>query len=161
MPNELGSFIAAEVSRAEVDFQTNRARSLSIVGVTGGIVGLVSGLLAIAAGSRRDILPKGGFVVLAVALLAFVAAAVFALCVNLPATVTAADMKAVKRFVESKWDADDWDKQVADLYVDYVASLRTVNSRSAKFINASIVCEIAGIVCISVMTFIIVWHLRQ
>jgi hypothetical protein len=160
MGKELGSFIAAEVGRAEDDFQTNRARALSIVGATGGIVGLVSGLLAIAAGSHKDILPKGGFVVLAIALLAFVAAAIFALCVNLTATVTAADMKAVKGFVQSDWEADNWDVQIADLYVDYVESLRSANRRSANFINASIGCEIAGIVCISVMTFIIVWHLR-
>lgn len=68
MPNDLGAHVASEVSRSEQDYQNVRGRSLSLVGVSGGLVALVSGLLAIAAGSTKPVLPLSSRWTLGVAL---------------------------------------------------------------------------------------------
>ena len=110
MSNALGDLIAAEVARAESDYSGVRARALSIVALTGGLVTLFAGLLTIAASSKHDILQTDGRWVLLVTLAAYVLSAVAALVVNVPSNVESPKPADLMRFVEDNWDDEGWDK---------------------------------------------------
>lgn len=160
MANDLGSFIAAEVTRAEVDYQGGRARALSIVGVAGGLVTLIGGFLAIAAGSQKDFLPKSDRWTVVVAVFAYVAATVAALIVNAPAKVTDAKPAALLGFAQNNWNDEGWDQQVAILLAKYLSSLCETNSKAARWLIGAIACEIAGIAATAAMVLLIVQHLE-
>ena len=156
MANQLGELIAAEAARAETDFQSFRNKALSVVAVAGGLVALVTGFLSVAAGSEENILPSGARCILAAAMLAFVSATMCALKINLPTEVTLSDESALATFVEEEWEAEDWDKQVASLMVDYLRSLRAANASAAKWLVAAIALEIAGIFFTAIMAVVVV-----
>ncbi len=159
MPGELSQVIAGEVARAEADYKAVRERSLSIVGVAGGLVTLVTGLLAIAAGTRSGQhlgLPPDAYSSLICALVAFVLAAICALLINLPATVTVFDVNDLKEKVDKEYDAEGVDRQASSLLVDYLGSLRTSNNRTAWLLTASIFFEILGIGGTAVAAILIV-----
>jgi hypothetical protein len=159
VPNELGTLIAAEVTRAEADFQGGRTKALTIVGISGGLVTLTTGFLGVAAGGNKDFLKSGDRWALVFAFAAFVAAAILALVTNLPSAVTLAKARELKPLVTDHWDADGWDQRVAELYVEYLISLRAVNSRTATLLTAAIGAEIAGIFFTAVMAFLALSHL--
>lgn len=159
MAGDLGTLIASEVTRAETDFAAFRARSLSIVGLSGGLVTLTSGFLALAAGSNKDFFPKGDRWSLVAALAAYVIAALAALVINLPSDVVLSKPEDVKVLVESNWEDEGWDQQVALFLLTYLESLRAANKNSAQWLTAAIVFEIAGITCTAVMAFLVMTHL--
>jgi hypothetical protein len=158
--NDLGTFIAGEVTRAEGDLQGARARALSVVGVAGGLVTLTTGFLALAAGSNKDFFPAGDRWILVVAAVLFVLAAIVALVANIPRRVTLSNAEGLKPLVEKDWDDEGWDKQVASLQVDYLISLRSLNHRMAWLLSAAIVLEIAGIATIAAMAVSVLHTLK-
>jgi MFS family permease len=151
MANDLGTFIAGEVARAEGDLQGARARALSVVGVAGGLVTLTTGFLALAAGSDKDFFPSGDRWILVVAVVLFVLAAIVALTANIPRRVTLSNAEGLKPLVDKDWDDSGWDKEVASLQVDYLISLRNLNHAMAWLLSAAIVFEIAGIATTAAM----------
>ena len=159
MANELGTLIVAEVGRAESDFQGGRTKALSVVGIAGGIVTLTTGFLGVAAGSNKDFLQAGDRWALVLALAAFVVAAILALIANLPAKVTLSKANELKPLVTEYWDAEGWDRRVAELYIDYLISLREANRRTAHLLTAAIACEIAGIAFTALLALLVVSHL--
>src|SRR5271155_5174694 len=113
MPNDLGAHVATEVSRSEADYQNVRNRALNLVGVSGGVVALISGLLAIASGTTKVSLSAGAEWTAALALAAFVLSTVCALITNSPGDVVASDVPGLRDLVDSHWDDEGWDQQVA------------------------------------------------
>jgi hypothetical protein len=157
--NELGSFIAAEVTRAETDYKNVRDRALSIVGVAGGLVTLVSGFLAIAAGEKKDFLPSEGRSVLIAALVAYVVSAVLALLVNRPQGVAVADETYLETSAKDNWGERDWEQKVAVVSATYLVSLRHANTQATKLLLGAILFEIGGIAMTAIMAMTIVGHL--
>jgi len=159
--NGLGQIVAAEVGRAETDYQMVRSRALNIVGLAGGLVTLVTGLLAIAVGSpkvERVLLPGRARWSLSVALLGFVASTVCALVINIPGRVTVFEVPNLRMKVRDEWDASGQDQEGAALLVDYLGSLRVNNKRNAGLLMAAILCQIVGIVGIAITAVLIAQH---
>ncbi len=159
MPNDLGTLIAADVVRAETDLQALRTRALSVVGISGGLVTLVSGFLAIAAGGDKDFLPDAARWTVVSALFAYVMATVSALVINLPTDVTAANAEDLQALAQEHWDDEGWDQQVAVLLSKYLVSLRTANASAARWLTVAIGFEIGGIAATAVMAVLVVDHL--
>ena len=157
-PNALGEYVAAEVTRAELDYQNVRSRALSLVAASGGLVALVSGLLAIAAGSSKSAVPSDSEWTIGIALGFFVISTICALEINLPQQVISGDVSKLGSLVECHWDDTGWDKSVATILVQYLASLRKDNSRNAKWLKASIGLQILGISFIAVSAILILVH---
>lgn len=157
-PNDLGAYVASEVDRAEQDYQNVRNRALNLVATSGGLVTLVSGLLAIAVGTDKSIVPLDSRWTIAVALGSFIASTVFALIINFPQSVTSSDQTKLGALVEGHWDDDGWSKRVAEILVEYLKSLRVDNGRTANWLTASISSQIAGITFIAVSAFLILIH---
>ena len=160
MANDLGAFIATEVTRSEQDYQNVRSRALSLVGVSGGLVALVSGLLAIAAGSTKVVLPISSRWTVGAALVAFVASTICALVINKPQDVTASEVPSLRQQVKSDWNDVGWDQQVASFLVDYLGSLRKDNEHTAKWLIVSIACQILGISLTAVTAVLILVHVN-
>jgi hypothetical protein len=154
-PNDLGVYIASEVARAEQDYQNVRTRALSLVGTSGGLVALVSGLLAIAVGSAKAVVPTDARWTIAVALSSFILSTISALVVNFPQTVTSSDQTKLGSLVECHWDDEGWNKSVAEILVTYLGSLRKNNGRTANWLTSSVTFQILGISFIAVSAFLI------
>jgi hypothetical protein len=123
--------------------------------VSGGLVALVSGLLAIAAGGPKATVPAGSVWIIAAALVALVACTICALVVNVPGEVTASNVTSLRELVKNDWHDTGWDQQVASLLVDYLKSLRINNAHNARWLIASIAFQIAGIALIAVSAVLI------
>lgn len=119
---------------------------------------LVSGLLAIAAGSTKPVLPLSSRWTLGVALVVFVASAICALIINVPGNVTASDVSNLRDLVDKDWGDEGWDQQVASILVDYLESLRKNNGSNAEWLTASIALQILGIALIAVTAVLIMAH---
>jgi hypothetical protein len=158
--NYLGANVAAEVSRAEQDYQNVRSRALSLVGVSGGLVALVSGLLAIAAGSAKPVLPPNSRWTIGAALLAFVLSTICALCDQSAWGSYGERCPSLRDLVNKDWDDTGWDRQVASILVDYLESLRKDNEGNANWLIASIAFQILGIALTAVMAILILTNLH-
>lgn len=157
-PNALGAYVATEVSRAEQDYQNVRSRALSLVTTSGGLVALISGLLAIAEGTSSSVIPKDSEWTIGVALSFFIVSTVCALAINLPQTVVSGDVTKLGALVDCHWDDTGWDKSVATILVEYLVSLRKDNTRNATWLRWSILFQILGIAFIAVSAFLILIH---
>jgi hypothetical protein len=144
--NELGALIASDIASAEDDLARMRSSALNLVGVSGGLVTLTTGVVAVAGRAQTETLrswgPRG---VLIAGLLSYVAAGIVALRVNRPADLEMADATELERFARANWDDEGWDQQVAIVRAKYLARLRSVNEEVAKGYAASIGLTIAGI----------------
>lgn len=157
MDHPLGRVIEDEVKRAEADLEAFRSRALTLIGLSGGLVALTSGLTAIAAGARTDVLPDHGPGLLALALAGYVAAAICALMANLPRDVTPADADALEDLV-SQWDEDGWDRSVAAMLSKYLVSLRSINDEVAKWLTRAIKLTIVGMAATAFLGLAVVRH---
>jgi hypothetical protein len=161
MADAYARLIAAEVARDEADFKEFRARALSIISVAGGLVSLSTGLLAIAAGSRKDILPSGAGWLLSAALGAYVTACVLALRVNRPVLIDRPDESSLGELADAGWNDEDSDAEqsVAAVYVKYIASLRASNEHSATTLREAITAEATGVALTAVTAMLILWNI--
>jgi hypothetical protein len=159
-PNQLGLTISTEVTRAETDYQNVRSRALSVIGLSGGLVALVSGSIAIAAGSNKvDFAPLPARIALLLALLSFIVASVLALLINRPGTVNALTADELKDYAENHWDDDGWDQQTAVYLTSYLGSLRISNDSTASKLTTAIWFEIAGVALTGLTALLIMYHL--
>ena len=158
-PHDLGSFVSAEVTRAEAAYEGVRTRSLNTVGVAGALVALIAALIGLAAGSHKDILSSGARWTAAVALAAFVLSAICALIINVPARVVASNAAQLRQFTSDHWDDEGWDQSVATFLVEYLVSLREANAASSRWLIASIMLEVAGIALMAVTALVVMWGL--
>ena len=156
--NALGSFIASEVTRAEQIFQNFRSRALNLITTSGGLVTLVSGLLAIAIGTQNSVVPIAARWTISISLASFIISAICALLINKPAKISSSDEKYLKKYVENDWDAEGWGKSVAAQLVVYLASLRNNNVRTSKLLTTSIALQISGISFIAITAFLVLLH---
>lgn len=164
MENVLGQLIEKEVERSEAVFDAMQVRALAITGIAGGFVAIVSGLLAVAVGPRGlpDV-PDTAFVLLALALGAFVLSTVFALVVNRPRNLDRAKADALVRFVndDKEWSGAGWEKFVAEYLAKYLTSLNIQNKRMARLLTSGIALEAIGIGATASVAVILGWQLSH
>ena len=153
--SDLGAYIAGEVAGAERDYQNVRSKALSLVSTSGGLVALISGLLAIASGASKSSVPIDSRWTIAAALGAFVISAIYALLINRPQSVSSSDEDALLKFVKEDWDAADWDQSIAERQVTYLKSLRIDNAMTANLLTNSIRFQIAGVLLIAMSVVLI------
>lgn len=153
--NELGAYVASELAGAKADYQVVRNRALNLVSTSGGFVALVSGLLAIAAGVSKSSVPIDARFSIALSLAAFVVSAIFALNINRPQTVTSSGHEQLAKFVENNWNDVGWDKSIALISVEYLATLRQNNKRTTQWLSKAITYQIVGILLIAISVLLI------
>lgn len=156
--NELGAYIASEVGRAELDYQNVRTRSLSLITTSGGLLTIVSGLLAVGVGTANAIVPTDSRWTVAIALVAFLASAVCGLIINFPQRVVSSDETQLGGLVENDWSESGWDQEVAKVLVTYLTSLRDDTSHTIKWLKASISLQICGIGFVGLTAILILIH---
>jgi hypothetical protein len=159
-PNEFGSYIQSEVATAEQDLQNFRSRALSIITTSGGLVALVSGLLAIAIGSKEEVVSADARWTIGIALGSFVISTAFALIINLPQKASTGDANTFGALIQDHWNDSNWDQQIAQIRVAYLLSLRKINFHDAIWLAASIALQIFGIAFIAVSAFLILAHAK-
>jgi hypothetical protein len=148
MTNDLGAFVASEVARAEQDFQNVRSRAVSLTGISGTIVALASGLLAIAVhSSSTSTVPTDAKYFAGVSLIIFVLSTLCALLVNKPFDVQASDTEGkdgLRDLVDSDWGDSGWDQRVSQFLVEYLKSLRKANKFATRWLTATIALQSLG-----------------
>ena len=157
MDNELGTLIADEVKRAEVDFSALRTRGQAVLTASGGLVTLLAAVLALAVGKDQRLV-LGGLTGSAavVGLTMFVVATAFVLLMFLPSDVEVPQAADLERFAREEWESQGWDQQVAILLTKYLTSLRDANAGLAKKLIAAIVAEVLGIGAVALMALSLV-----
>jgi predicted membrane protein len=60
--------------------------------------------------------------------------------------------------VETDWNADNWEKRIAQSMAKYLVSLRTANDNRTRWLIAAILLEIVGIAATAVVALLIVQH---
>lgn len=159
MENELGNLVQSEVSRAEVDLQGFRARALSVLAVSGGLVTLASGFFAIATGATHQVkITPAERWLLGVAFFFYVASAITALLVNRPRDVDLPDPTALQGFVDNNWNDTGWDKQASSVLATYLVSLKDLNKRNSWWLTAAIGLEILGVALTAVVAILVIGH---
>jgi hypothetical protein len=131
---------------------------LNLITTSGGLVTLVSGLLAIAIGTQNSVVPIAARWTISISLASFIISAICALLINKPAKISSSDEKYLKKYVENDWDAEGWGKSVAAQLVVYLASLRNDNVRTSKLLTTSIALQISGISFIAITAFLVLLH---
>jgi hypothetical protein len=146
MNEKYADLIKAEVDEADATTSDFRARALTIVTTSGGLVTLLSGLIAVASGgSKTWVLPSEARGPLGWALVLYVVAAVLALLIHIPQKVERATPEALGELLT----ADDTNAKaisaIADLHLATLTSIRTLNARRAWYLLMAIAAEIAAI----------------
>jgi hypothetical protein len=155
--NELGALIADETKRAETDFTAVRNRGQAVLTVSGGLITLVGGVLALAVGKDKTLVLNGfSAAAIVIALLGFVSATLYVLAMFGPSTVRGLDVDDLADYVEHNWDDDGWDQQAAKVLAEYLVSLRGVNEGLADLLVRAILCEVVGIVSVGAMAISLV-----
>lgn len=145
--------IQQEAKRAEEDLSSFRARALTIVTTSSGVVTLLTGLITFGASKFEEDkgLPDAVIALLACAFTGFVVAAGLALWANHGGEIDRPRGTGLTDLTErASWEADasnpsEEERQVAIVLVKYVKSLRTLADRTAVNLNVAIGCQIAGI----------------
>ena len=136
-------------------------RAMAVVTSSGVLVSLVFGFGALLKGQgAAPRLPGSSRVLLALALLAFVAAAVMSLLTNRPRDYKPFGVKAsLERMVEEDWfiPADDARRLIAEFRTGEVDRWRDNNKAKAAYLQWAITLECVGIALLAVaMTVILV-----
>ncbi|MGB8180402.1 MAG: hypothetical protein WCF63_09575 [Acidimicrobiales bacterium] len=158
MGNFLGDLIDKEVARAEVALQDVRGRALNFVGVAGGLVTVVGGATAIVVGTHQNVsISVLARWCLAIALIAYVLATLVALGANVaPRRVFMVDPHGLSDLVESHWNDEGWDKQVAAVSLRYLMSLRQATAQIGRWMFLAAALEIVGIAFTGAVAVLIV-----
>jgi hypothetical protein len=159
MSNELGAFVDAEVKRAEADYQGARTRAISIVGLTSGLVTIITALLGVAEVQKLQALHGSPLWAMFAALIFFVLSTLCALLIHYPQSVTVAEVQDLREKVQQDWEKPAWDHRVAELQVDYLESLRSDNKRTGNLLFAAITGQLLGVVALSITAFLIIARL--
>ena len=156
--NALGSFVGSEVTRAEQIFQNFRSRALNLITTSGGLVTLVSGLLAIAIGTETSVVPVSARWTIGISLASFIASTIYALFINKPVKIQFSNEDELAKLVANDWDDEGWGQSVASHLVVYLTSLRKDNVRTSRLLTVSIALQISGITFIAISAFLILLH---
>jgi hypothetical protein len=147
VPVEYADLISAELAGEEATATEFRQRSVAVVSLSGTLVALLSGLLAIAAGSKEEFLPGSAHGPLLTAMVLFVLAGVAALVVNIPLNQERASADELRRLVTQQWgDApDNAARAVAEVRVTTLKSMRGQNQFRSWFLLVAIALEIGAV----------------
>jgi hypothetical protein len=145
--------IEQEVSRAEQDLSAFRSRALTVVTTSSGIVTLLTGIITFGASKVEEEkgIPDAAIVIIAIALALFVAAAVFALLANSPADIDRPSGPELARittsagWVEHKDEDGEQEREVAEVLVTYLTSLRQAGDTAACKLTTAIWLQIIGL----------------
>lgn len=147
------TLIKDETERAENNLNGFRDRALRVLTASAGIVTLLTGLVAFAASRAEEDqgLPESGSWLVAAALILFVCAGVVALFANLPANVDRVSGNGLRvRTARDRWSGSNdaiehAEREVAEVLVSYMVSLRVASDRASKLLFAAIAIQMLGI----------------
>lgn len=150
--NPVGLLIEDEVRRAESDLVTVRARAQGVLAISGALVTVLAGLLALAVGKQTALELDGMTVVTAaLTLVSFVAATVAVLIIFLPFDADAPKADDLWAYTQNNWGEAGWDEDVAQSLALYLKSMRRVNKAQAKRLALAVFFQVVGIFGAAVM----------
>lgn len=150
--NAIGLAIADEVARAEADLVAVRTRAQGVLAISGGLVTVLAGVLALAVGKGGHLELESltlGFV--AATLLSFVLATGLVLVIFLPAEVRRPSANGLWRIAKRNWDESGWDQKVAVNLGGYLVSLRNLNESLFKKLALAIFFQVVGILGVALL----------
>lgn len=146
------TLISAELTRAEGDLTGFRARALTVITTSAGVVTFLVGLVTFAASKSEEErgLDVASIVLIGVSLAGFVLAGVLALVANMPRTIKRPSSESLQGATEpGVWrdGADDLEHQrfVAGILVPYVETVRAASDETANRVTQAIGCQIFGL----------------
>ena len=149
--NQLGRLIADEVAAAESDNKGFRERGVTVIATAGALVAGLTGLLALAAGDRKQILPDDGTRWLGYSLALFVLSSLLGLALQAPSKMTAAGPDELTKFVGENWDDEGWDKSIAVLQLTYLKDLRATNKWLARIYICALMVQVLAVLSLAVL----------
>ena len=159
MPSDLGEFITSEVSGAEATMAAAQARGQAVLTVSGALVTLLAGVLALAAGKDTHVDLSPALVVATLASLSgFVGATVLVLLMHLPPQVVAISLDEARTLVQDHWADEGWDQRVAEFRAEYFGSLRAANEHLLGLLYKAVIAEVVGIAGIAFLAVTILFQ---
>ena len=160
-PSSFETFVQSEVTREEsrrVDF---RARSVTLLGVSGVFVTTTSGFFTIASKSSSISWTSNSRDCVIVAVSALVLSAFFALLVNTSThDYVIENVDVMDTEVVDSWNSADLNKKITLYEIDYLRRLRQSNTRKKWLFNFGIFFQIFGIAAIAAAMIALI-HLPQ
>jgi len=158
-PNPLGSLVIAEVTREESRRQDFRTRSVSLLGISSGIVAIMTGLVVIAVRRPSIQFTLSSTIFAIAALVALIGSACFTLVINTSThDYVVGDVRDLRIEVDCEWETPGWDQRIARSEVDYLNRLRKSNSKKQWLLNMSIFFQILGVALIAAAAVVVVNH---
>lgn len=150
MTHPYHELIDQEAARAEDDLEAFRTRALTVVTTSSGIVTLLIGIVAFAAGDGADqAIPDAAMIVVALALGLFIGAAAVALWSNKAAGTRRPSGEDLARITTpegwTEFDAGEQEREIAEVLVPYILSVRAIGDTAASRLNAAIALQVAGL----------------
>lgn len=166
MSHPYRDLIERDAKRAEDDLAAFRARALTVVTTSAGVVTLLTGLTAFSASKSEEEagLPRAGVWFVGFALGFFLISAVLALLAQRAGEVKTADKGAlVARTVHAQWyektedgepDTDDQERVAAKLTAEYAETVHGLAQDVAKKTNLAIAAQIVALALASIAALI-------
>ena len=129
----------------ETDFQATRSRSLNLINVSGVLVTLVTGLIALSLKTSGFQIPDVATVFIEISIGAFVASVLVSLMIQWPRDVQTPKAISLQSFVETDWNKTGWDREASKVQAKYLVSLQKRQNSNAKLLAISILIQLIAV----------------
>ncbi|MFI5851888.1 hypothetical protein ACIA8B_29180 [Micromonospora chalcea] len=150
-------FIEAEL-KAERDRKTSLdSRASSLVTTSGSLVTILAAVGAFLGKDGPTLVPRQAIIVLVLALIAFSCASLAGILSGWSQAYKAADTAAMRMMIKSRWEDSEVlaRKEVADLHIRVIDSIRAVNKRKESFLRAGWLSQVFALVLLSIVVLIV------
>jgi hypothetical protein len=146
------AFIAEQVDRQEARKSSLESRGVTVITTSGTLATLLLGLTAIATKAQDTfMLPDEARPPLALALIAFVLAAVAAIFTNAPRNYKEATVESLRKLVETSWDDTERValQEVAKAQLRVLERAKEMNGQKARALVAGVMFETAAVAALA------------
>jgi hypothetical protein len=163
-PANGGELVYAEYIRELVDLQERykasiEQRAIAVITTSSTIAALLFGFTALAHGTLGVALPPLATILLALGVVAFAAAAAFAIAVNAPRAYEGPKAEALRALINKAWgdgvSANDAGYQVADARLTVLQKAKEQNAAKARALSWAIRAEFTAIALLAASIFAI------
>lgn len=144
-------YLVAEAERVENDLSSFRARSLTVLTTSSGVVGLITAAITFGSSKAEEDagIVDGAIALLGLSIAAFIVATVLSLLINRSAKVQRPSSESLAALTtEATWneDADEHERYVAVALAGFIGSMHDAIDTAATHLNWAIGAQIVGLV---------------